>query len=201
MSRVLRVALTGGIGSGKSTVADLFATHGAALIDADRIAHELTAAGGTALTAIVEVFGADLLHADGALDRARLRAIVFDDAAAKERLEAILHPRIRTRTEEMAATAARSAPYLVFVVPLLVESGAGRERFDRVLVVDCTVATQLQRVLARGIRRDQALQIIAQQARRQERLAAADDVLGNDGAVAELAPRVARLHKHYVTLN
>jgi dephospho-CoA kinase len=200
MSSVLRVALTGGIGSGKSTVAGLFATHGAALIDTDRINHELTAPGGTALTAIVEAFGTDLLGADGALDRARLRAIVFDDVAAKQRLEAILHPRIRARADEMAATAARSAPYLVFVVPLLVESGTWRERFDRVLVVDCTVATQLQRVLARGIPSDQALQIIAQQASREQRLAAADDVLGNDGAVAELAPRVARLHAHYLAL-
>jgi len=200
MSSVLRVALTGGIASGKSTVAALFATHGAALIDTDRIAHELTAPDGTALTAIVEAFGTDLLGADGALDRARLRAIVFDDAAAKQRLEAILHPRIRARADEMASIAARAAPYLVFVVPLLVESGAWRERFDRVLVVDCAFATQLQRVLARGIPSDQALRIIAQQASREQRLAAADDVLGNDGAAAELVPRVARLHVHYLAL-
>ena len=198
---MLRVALTGGIGSGKSTVADLLATHGAALIDSDRIAHDLTATRGAALSAITEAFGPELLGPDGTLDRARLRAMVFADAAAKRQLETILHPRIRARAEEMAVAAARSGPYLVFAVPLLVESGAWRERFDRVLVVDCSVATQLQRVLARGITREEALPIIAQQATREQRLAAADDVLDNDGELAELVPRVARLHAHYIALD
>jgi dephospho-CoA kinase len=192
------VGLTGGIGSGKSAVAGLFAGLGAAIIDTDAIAHSLTAPGGAAIDPIRQTFGSEYVNADGALDRARMRGRIFHDSAAKARLEAILHPLIRESASTQALGVFGHAPYVVFVVPLLVESSNWRSRFDRLLVIDCSLATQETRVGVRS-RLDAALvrRIIAQQASRGERLDAADDILVNDGPFRLLAPRVERLHRHY----
>ena len=193
------VGLTGGIGSGKSMVADLFAAHGAAVIDTDQIAHALTAPGGAAMPAIVAAFGPGFTTPDGALDRRAMREKVFHDPKARHRLETILHPMI---ADEAQAEAGRAvAPYLVFVVPLLVESGRWRQRVDRVLVVDCSEEEQAARVMRRnGLPRAQVDAIMAAQASRAERLAAADDVILNDRTPDALAPEVARLHAHYLGL-
>ncbi|HMW17360.1 MAG TPA: dephospho-CoA kinase [Accumulibacter sp.] len=194
------VGLTGGIGSGKSTVADLLAGKGAALVDTDVIAHQLTAPQGTAMAAIAEVFGPGVLTADGALDRAAMRRLAFSDPAAKARLEAILHPLIRQRSDEMCRLET-SAPYIVLVVPLLVESANYRRRIDRLLVVDCQESTQIARVMARsGLSTDQVRAIIAVQATREQRREVADDLLTNDGDLAELQPQIDRLHQHYILL-
>lgn len=198
-SEYFAVGLTGGIGSGKSAVADRFAALGAAIVDTDAIAHALTAAGGAAIEAIAREFGPDYIDAAGSLDRPRMRERVFNDPQAKARLEAILHPRIREAALAAAARAAARAPYVVFVVPLLVESGTWRSRVDRLLVIDCSAATQEARVCARsGLDAALVRRIIAQQASRAERLAAADDVLVNEGTLAQLAPRVQRLHARYL---
>ncbi|MDN4575450.1 dephospho-CoA kinase [Pandoraea cepalis] len=191
------IGLTGGIGSGKTTVANLFATHGIAIIDTDAIAHSITAPGGAAMPAIRREFGDAFVAPDGALDRARMRDAVFTDDAARARLEAITHPLIRTECERAASDA--QGPYLIFVVPLLVESGKWRERVQRVLVVDCTEQTQIARVMSRnGFTRDQVQAIMARQASRAQRLAAADDVIDNDALHAPLAPQVDRLHAAYL---
>jgi dephospho-CoA kinase len=190
------IGLTGGIGSGKSLVADMFAALGAALIDTDQIAHQLTAPGGAAMAAIVREFGAEYQSPSGALDRARMRAKAFSDPAAKKRLEAILHPLIRIETER-AASAAQGL-YRIFVVPLLVESGSWKDRVSRVLVVDCPEQLQLARVMARnGLPEAQVRAIMAAQASRAARLAAADDVIHNDADIAALTPQVERLHAVY----
>jgi len=195
------VGLTGGIGSGKSLVADLLARHGAAIVDTDAIARRLTAPGGVAITPIATAFGADAIDASGALDRARMRKLAFEDPAAKRRLESILHPLIRREAERDAAVSDATAPYVVFAVPLLVESGGWRARVDRVLVVDCPVELQVERVMRdRALARAQVLAIVAQQATRAQRLAAADDIVVNAGQAAAVAPRVARLHACYCAL-
>jgi dephospho-CoA kinase len=195
------VGLTGGIGSGKSAVADLFAELGAAIVDTDAIAHALTAPGGAAIDPIAREFGADVIASDGALDRSRMRALVFADGSAKARLESILHPRIRALAVAQTAAALDHAPYVIQVVPLLVESGNWRGRVDRLLVIDCAQAAQVARVRSRsGLAEPMVRSIIAQQASRAERLAAADDVLVNDGALEDLVPRVGRLHRRYCEL-
>jgi len=200
-SRGYRVGLTGGIGSGKSAVSERFGELGAAVVDSDEIARALTAPGGAAIAAIRDSFGPQFIDADGALDRAKMRVLAFRDRTVKDQLEAILHPRIREVTEDTAATAARDAPYVVLVVPLLVESGNWRRRIDRLLVVDCPLARQRARVGARsGLDRSLVASIIAQQASRSERLDAADDILVNDGLLADLGPRIARLHQSYLEL-
>ncbi len=176
----MRIGLTGGIGSGKSTVAALLVQCGATLIDTDAIARQLSQPGGAAIGAIRSAFGADFIDASGALDRARMRALAFSDPAAKLRLEAILHPLIGTETERQAE-AAHAAPAIVFDVPLLVESGRWRARVDRVLVVDCGEATQVRRVLARSGWTAATVQaVMAQQASRAQRRACADAVICND---------------------
>ena len=191
------VGLTGGIGSGKSAVGNLFAERGIAVIDTDAIAHELTAPGGAAMPAIRAECGAAAAGADGALDRAAMRAIVFADPSARKRLEGILHPMIRIESERRLATA--ESPYAILMVPLLVESGDYRKRVDRVAVVDCREETQIARVMQRnGLARPDVERILAAQASRTERLAAADDVIDNDGALAGLAPRVEQLHQSYL---
>ena len=196
---MLRVGLTGGIGSGKSTVATLFEDRGAAVVDADALAHDLTAAGGTAIDAIRDMFGAEAIRPDGALDRAWMRQLAFSDPDARRRLERILHPRIRALLE--AHMAAAHAPIAIAVIPLLVESGDWRGRFDRVLVVDCPAATQIARVMARStLARDEVEAIMRRQASRQQRLAAAADVIFNDGAPEELDAHVARLETAYRAL-
>jgi dephospho-CoA kinase len=194
------VGLTGGIGSGKSTVADLFVKHGVTLVDTDVIAHRVTAPQGLAMPAIAAEFGASYVAEDGSLDRARMRALVFSDETARKRLEAITHPLIRAETERERQQA--SGPYVIIVVPLLVESGNWKARVDRVLTVDCSVETQIARVMRRNaFTREQVLAIIARQATREARLAAADDVIVNDGRpLEELALDVGQLHRTYVSL-
>jgi len=201
---MLEIGLTGGIGSGKTRVADMFAARGAALIDTDLLAHEITAPGGAAIAPLVEAFGPRCLRPDGAMDRDAMRALVFSDPSAKARLEGITHPLIRQLTEARAAAirAAGQHPYLIYVVPLLVESGTWRTRVGRVLVVDCQEATQVARVMARnGFTRDQVLSIMAKQATRAARLAVADDVIDNDGPPEALAPQVEGLDALYRRLS
>ncbi|AJE97842.1 dephospho-CoA kinase [Pandoraea apista] len=193
------IGLTGGIGSGKTTIANLFATHGITIIDTDAIAHAITAPGGAAMPAIRREFGDTFVAPDGSLDRARMREAVFGDNLAKTRLEAITHPLIRTECERAAAEA--EGPYLIFVVPLLVESGTWRQRVQRVLVVDCAEETQIARVMSRNhFTREQVQAIMARQATRAQRLSAADDVIDNDVQHAPLAPQVDRLHAAYLKL-
>ncbi|KVO36876.1 dephospho-CoA kinase [Burkholderia ubonensis] len=195
---MLAVGLTGGIGSGKTTVADLFAARGASIVDTDLIAHRITAPGGLAMPAIEQAFGPDFVAADGSLDRAKMRALIFSDDAARRRLEAITHPLIRTETDREGREA-RGA-YVMFVVPLLVESGSWKSRVDRVLVVDCDVETQIARVMRRNrFTREQVEAIIARQATRDARLAAADDVIVNDATTPDaLAAQVDALHRRYL---
>ena len=201
---MLEIGLTGGIGSGKTRVADMFAARGAAIIDTDLLAHEITAPGGQAIPALVEAFGAQCLRPDGAMDRDAMRAVVFADPAAKARLEGITHPLIRELTAARARAIAETGehPYLIYVVPLLVESGAWVERVGRVLVVDCTEDTQIARVMARnGFSRQQVLAIMAKQATRAQRLAVANDVVDNDGPVDALTAQVDRLDQTYRALS
>jgi len=194
------VGLTGGIGSGKSTVADLFVDRGAALVDTDAIAHQLTAVGGGAMPALIREFGAEVATATGALDRPAMRQRAFADPSARARLEAILHPLIRQVSAERCQSAA--TPYVILAVPLLVESGTYRERCDRILVVDCPESLQVERVVARnGMSPAEVRAIMAAQVSRQQRLAAADDVVGNDGDRARLADQVDALHLKYLALS
>ena len=199
MAARFAVGLTGGIGCGKSTVADLFAARGAALVDTDVIAHQLTAPGGAAMPALLQAFGPDYATADGAMDRARMRDLVFAEPNARTRLEAILHPLIRVATATAALAA--TGPYLIYVVPLLVESGNWRTRVQRILAIDCRESTQIARVMARnGLPEAQVQAIMAAQASRQQRLAAADDVIDNDAGLDALTPQVERLHQFYLSL-
>ena len=178
----LRIGLTGGIGSGKSTVSALLAARGAAVLDTDLVARRLTLPGGAAIDLIRATFGAAFIGSDGALDRPRMREAAFADPARKRSLEAILHPLIGTEVERMAAEGAATSPLLVFDVPLLVESGRWRARVDRVWLVDCSEAVQVERVVVRsGWTEDAARSVVAQQATRQARRAAADAVIHNDG--------------------
>ncbi len=193
------VGLTGGIGSGKSAAADEFARLGAAVVDTDVIAHRLTGPGGAALPVIRRVFGEGFILPSGAMDRKRMRERVFADAAARKSLEGVLHPMIRDESERQIAAA--SGPYVVHVVPLLVESGDYRRRVDRVLVVDCPEATQIARVRARsGLAADEAQAIVRSQTSRAERLAAADDVIDNSGTLEDLHKQVAALHARYAAM-
>ncbi len=193
-ARPRRFGLTGGIGSGKSTVARTLVACGACLVDTDAIARALTQPGGAALPALAAAFGADMLTTDGALDRDRMRALAFGDAAAKARLEAVLHPLIGAEAQRQAEAAAPGQA-VVFDVPLLTESRHWRARVDRVLVVDCSETTQVQRVVARSGWTAEAVQrVIAQQATRAARRAIADAVLFNDGLTTEeLASQVRAL--------
>lgn len=197
MTAPLRIGLTGGIGSGKSTVAALLVERGAALIDTDAIARELTAPGGAALPAIAQAFGAELIGPDEALDRELMRTRVFADLTERRRLEAILHPMIGTECDRRARLAAGQP--LVFDVPLLVESSRWRQRVDRILVVDCSETTQVQRVMARSGWSEAAVQrVIAQQAPRSLRRAAADAVIHNEGLTLEaLHGRVDAVWAHW----
>lgn len=192
----MRVGLTGGIGSGKSTVAGLLANVGAVVIDADAISRASTAPGGAAIPAIEQQFGKAFITDDGALDRDQMRALVFKDPQAKARLEAIVHPLVGQRTAQLAEAAELSGtPCIVFDVPLLVESKHWRKSVHRVLVVDCKEQTQVQRVMARnGLGQAEVERIISAQASRARRLAAADLVLFNDGlSLDELANEVRQI--------
>jgi len=190
----LRIGLTGGIGSGKSTVARRLGALGALVVDTDALAHALTAPGGAAIAAIAAAFGADMIGADGAMDRPRMRALVFGQPHERRRLEAILHPMIVSATRAEASRAGAGQP-VVFDVPLLTESGTWRARVDRVVVVDCDVATQVARVMQRSGWTAEAVQrTIAQQATREQRRAIADAVIVNDGlALAQLEAEVDAL--------
>lgn len=199
LSSKLIIGLTGGIGSGKSTVADLFAARGATLVDTDLIAHSLTGPAGAAMPAISEAFGETVVAADGRLDRAAMRALAFSDPAARKRLEAILHPLIRQQSQREIGEA--TGPYVMLVVPLLVESGTWQERAHRVLVVDCPVEVQIERVMRRSqLAREQVLAIIAAQASREQRLAVADDRVDNSTGPDALDAQVDALHRIYLAL-
>ena len=199
MGKRFVVGLTGGIGSGKSAAAEAFARLGAAVVDTDEIARALTAAGGAAMPHIRSLFGDAFVGPAGAMDREAMRRRVFADPAARGSLERLLHPMIRAESERRIAEA--RAPYVVHVVPLLIESPGYRERVDRVLVIDVPEDIQVQRVGARSaLPPDEVRAIMASQAGRAERLAAADEVIDNSGDLAALHAQVAALHAKYVAL-
>ncbi len=192
---MLRIGLTGGIASGKSTVADLFAARGAAVLDTDVIAREVVVPGSHALAALVAAQGGGILDDEGRLDRAELRRRIFADAVTRREVEAILHPEIARELERQAALT--PGPYQVFAIPLLVEAGL-EHLVDRVLVVDRPEEVQVRRLMARdGASREDALRMLDSQATRERRLAAADDVIDNGGAVTDLPARVAALDRQY----
>ena len=197
---MLRIGLTGGIGSGKSTVLQMLADLGAAAVDADAISRSVTGPNGAAIAQIAQRFGADFIAPDGGLDRARMRAHAYADPSARRRLEEIIHPLVgQESTRQVEAALAGGARCLVFDIPLLVESGRWRNQVDRVLVVDCAEATQVARVVARsGLQPDEVRAIIAAQASRALRLAAADLVICNEGLPWEaLRQEVAQVAKGF----
>jgi dephospho-CoA kinase len=191
------VGLTGGIGSGKSKAADMFLELGAAVIDTDAISHELTGPAGAAMTPIELAFGPEYLREDGSLDRARMRSLVFSDPESRRSLETILHPLIRSATRERIAAA--KAPYVMLVVPLLLETGSYRDLLDRVLVVDCDESQQIARTIARSrLSEDEVKRIMSAQLPRAQRLQSADDVIVNDADINQLKERVEALHRQYL---
>ena len=199
MIRPLRIGLTGGIASGKSTVTERFAELGVPVIDADVASRSVVEPGKPGLALVVQRFGAGVLDADGRLDRRALRNLIFKDSSLRQALDAILHPLIRAEMEHEAAAA--KGPYVVMAIPLLVEGGSSDKRVDRVLVVDAKETLQIQRLQARdGSSAEQARAILASQASRAARLGEADDVLSNSGTVAELRQGVDRLHEKYLQL-
>jgi dephospho-CoA kinase len=196
---VLRIGLTGGIASGKTTVADIFAEYGIPVIDTDRIARDIVIPGSPALDVIRRRFGDGVVARNGTLDRGALRRIVFENDDSRKALEAILHPRIRQETVRRAAAA--GGPYQIIVVPLLVESTL-QSLVDRIVVVDCKPQTQLARLLARDAEsKEQAQRMIASQASREERLAIADDVITNDDRLDETRRQVDKLHQRYLAMS
>lgn len=198
MSRPLRIGLTGGIASGKSTVADFFAALGVPVIDSDALAREVVAPGTPGFAAVVARFGPAILRADGTLDRPRLRTLVFANPAARADLEAITHPRIRALVAERSRAA--GGAYQIHMIPLLVEVGM-KSQFDRVLLIDCPESLQLERLMQRdGTDEITARAMLAAQASRAERLAVADDVIVNRGDREALQQRVAALHQNYLRL-
>ena len=200
MSRKLTVGLTGGIGSGKSAAAEEFRRLGATVVDTDAIAHDLTRPGGAAVPHVRALFGEAFVLPTGAMDRKAMRDRVFADPAAKQALESLLHPMIRTEAERLIAAA--PGPYVMYVVPLLIESGDYRRRVDRVLVVDAPEALQLERVRSRsGLAESEVRAIMSSQVPRAERLAAADDVIDNAGTIDQLRAQAAALHARYVKMS
>lgn len=199
---MLRIGLTGGIASGKSTVSRTFADLGVPVIDADEVAREVVAPGTPGLQSVVRRFGEQVLDSTGALNRGALRAVIFQDPQARRDLEAILHPRIRARMDDLADAAV--GPYVVMAIPLLVEGGPSDrvgDRVDRILVVDTDESAQIQRVVSRDhVDEAQARAILAAQASRAQRLKVADDVLENRGSVAQLRQAVEKLHERYVAM-
>jgi dephospho-CoA kinase len=191
------VGLTGGIGSGKSAAAEEFARLGATVVDTDAIAHELTRAGGSAIPEVERIFGMDVIGETGAMDRKKMRDRIFADPVARKALEALLHPLIREESRRLIAAA--QGPYVIHVVPLLIESADYRARVDRVLVIDCPEELQVQRVRARSRLSDAEVRaVIASQATRAQRLAAADDVIDNRGTIDALRKQVAAFHQKYL---
>ncbi len=194
----LVVGLTGGIGCGKSTVAELFAARGAGIVDTDLIARALTTSDGGAMSAIRQSFGADFVLPDGSLDRARVRQHIFTDATAREKLEGLLHPLILTTSKQQLTQLALGHPYLLLVVPLLARSPEFRQLCERILVVDCDRATQLARIMPRdAINEIEANAIIAAQTPRDAQLVLADDVIRNDGPASALATQIEALDRQY----
>ena len=199
MSMTFAVGLTGGIGSGKTTVAELFTSQGAGLVDTDEISHRLTAPAQPAIAEIARKFGPQFVVDDGSLDRVRMRDLVFAHPSARKDLETILHPLIRQASTRQIQES--TAPYVVVVVPLLIETGAYRQMMGRILVVDCEPETQVRRVMERsGLSRNEVLSIIASQVSRQERLREADDIIHNDGDLETLRAQVNLLHLRYLGL-
>lgn len=195
---MLKIGLTGGIGSGKSTVCRLFSEWDVPIIDADVIARQLVEPEQPALMRLAEVFGKEILSDDGRLDRAKLRAKVFSDACARQQLDAIMHPLVYQEIESVVTCL--QGTYCVIAIPLLLETNK-QHVVDRVLVVDCSVEAQMQRILERDkIKREQAQAIIAAQVDRQQRLAAADDIIDNSTTLAYLAEQVKKLHNSYLLL-
>lgn len=195
---MLRIGLTGGIGSGKTTVTGLFAARGVAIIDTDHIARDIVAPGSALIGQLGQLFGAEIITADGALDRSRLRKVVFNDALKREQLEGLMHPLIRTRTLEQIALA--NSPYCIVVVPLLLEKG-WQSLVDRILVVDTSPQIQLARTQQRdGLSAEEVRAIIAVQISRAQRLAAADDIIVNDADMEKLVLQVEQLHQKYLQL-
>ncbi|MES1981467.1 MAG: dephospho-CoA kinase [Pseudomonadota bacterium] len=195
-----RVGLTGGIGSGKSTVAALFEEYGVTIIDSDAISRRLTQPGGAAIKMIRSTFGDDYIDSLGALDRPRMRQLVFADPMAKQRLEAILHPLIRAEMLNQAGM--NSTPYQMLMVPLLFETPGYPELVKRTLAVDCEETTQVTRTMQRsGLTEQEVRAIIAQQIARSERLRRADDIIHNDADLNSLRLQVAQLHQRYLALS
>lgn len=193
------IGLTGGIGSGKSSASGLFQKLGAGVVDTDQIAHDLTGPGGAAIAEIRGQFGTDYIAADGGLDRAKMRRLVFNDGTAKKKLETLLHPQIRKQA--LARIAEAREPYVLVVVPLLFETGAYRELVSRVLVVDCPEELQIARTMQRSrLTTDEVRAIMAAQLPRNERLARADDVLHNDDDMDALRHQIGILHDRYLAL-
>lgn len=193
------IGVTGGIGSGKSRAAALFGELGAGVVDTDDISHEITAAGGGAMPAITAAFGTTVAAADGSLDRVVMRKLVFENPDARKQLETILHPRIRERARNRVVES--TAPYVLLVVPLLLETGGYRDLVQRVLVVDCDESLQISRAMQRSnLTADAVRAIMAAQLPRQQRLAGADDVIRNDGNIAQLRTQITNLHQQYLKL-
>jgi dephospho-CoA kinase len=193
-----RVGLTGGIASGKTTVANMFGELGAVLIDTDIIAREVVDKGSAGLARVVDKFGSSILDADGGLDRRAMRNIVFADDEKRLQLEEVLHPLIRTEAERQMRT--KTGPYQLIIVPLLVESPL-KDRLDRILVVDCSKERQLERLLARDLETpQQAHRMLAAQSSREDRLALADDVIVNDASLQLTRQQVADTHRRYLAL-
>lgn len=200
--RIPFLGLTGGIGSGKSSVANFLAKKGAAIIDTDQIAHQITGPDGLAIGAILQEFGAGFIASDGSLNRSKMRELVFSNPSAKRSLENITHPLIRQETLIQAKKAIdRSVPYIVFVVPLLLESGTWTENLDHIAVVDCPDELRIQRVMQRSkLDRATILGIMANQAGREDRLAIANTILNNDGDLSFLEAQSSQLHQKMLDL-
>ncbi len=200
------VGLTGGIGSGKSTVASLFKEYDVLVIDSDVISHQMTQSGGMAIAAIHSTFGDGYIDASGALNRALMRRLIFSDHAAKLQLEAILHPLIRAQimvqVDSASTNSTHTSPYLLLVIPLLFETRGYRELVQRTLVVDCAETTQIARTMQRGGLDEQTVRtIMASQITRAERLRLADGIIQNDGNLDTLRQQVGQLHQHYLAIS
>jgi dephospho-CoA kinase len=196
------IGLTGGIGSGKTAVSALLGGYGAGIIDTDKVSHQITAPGGEAIPLITEAFGADFIDPHGALNRPKMRAVVFDDPSARQALERITHPLIQEETIKQALELAKSGvPYLVFVVPLLIESGFWAKLIDYLVVVDCPEETQIQRVMHRNnMTRSEVEKILKAQTSRNARLTPAHAVIENQGGLDELKPAVLKLHQQLLNI-